>query len=99
MFKPLAENPLKTISVCFDGLDFRVPSNISVAAALLMLTDTVRYTPVSASPRGPYCMMGICFDCLVTIDGKSNLQSCQVQVREGMQIESQRGAPEMKTSP
>jgi predicted molibdopterin-dependent oxidoreductase YjgC len=36
-------------------------------------------------------MMGICFDCLVTIDGIANRQSCQVDVAEGMVVQSQHG--------
>jgi predicted molibdopterin-dependent oxidoreductase YjgC len=35
--------------------------------------------------------MGICFDCLITIDSVANRQSCQVEVAEGMVIQSQQG--------
>ena len=48
-----------------------------------------RTTPVTGAPRAPYCMMGVCFDCLVTIDGVGNRQGCLVPVREGMRIETQ----------
>ena len=37
-------------------------------------------------------MMGVCFDCLVVVDGVGNRQGCMVRVREGMRIESQHGA-------
>ncbi|RZV48935.1 MAG: (2Fe-2S)-binding protein, partial [Pseudomonadales bacterium] len=43
-------------------------------------------------PRAPYCMMGVCFECLVEIDGVPNCQSCRVSVKEGMQICRQQGA-------
>ena len=57
----------------------------TVAAALLAAGfDHCRTTPISGAPRAPYCMMGVCFDCLVTIDGIGNRQGCLVQVREGM---------------
>ena len=46
--------------------------------------DHCRTTPVSGAPRAPYCMMGVCFDCLVTIDGVGSRQGCLVPVREGM---------------
>ena len=50
-----------------------------------------RTTGVSGASRGPYCMMGVCFDCLMVIDGVGSRQACLVQVREGMRIETQRG--------
>jgi predicted molibdopterin-dependent oxidoreductase YjgC len=37
-------------------------------------------------------MMGVCFDCLMEIDGVPNRQACQVLVREGMQVRRQEGA-------
>jgi succinate dehydrogenase/fumarate reductase-like Fe-S protein len=40
-------------------------------------------------------MMGICFDCLMTIDGVPNQQACQLEVRENMTIEVQQGAAEL----
>ena len=45
--------------------------------------DVRRATAVSGAPRLPYCMMGVCFDCLVTIDGVGNRQGCLVPVRRG----------------
>lgn len=64
----------------------------TVAAALLALGhDSCRETAVSGVPRGPYCMMGVCFDCLVTVDGVGNRQGCLVRLRPGMQVETQRG--------
>jgi hypothetical protein len=39
-------------------------------------------------------MMGVCFDCLVTIDGVGNRQGCLVRVHPGMAIETQRGKRE-----
>ena len=48
-------------------------------------------TAVLNTPRGPYCLMGVCFDCLVAIDGVGSRQACLVRVREGMRIETQRG--------
>lgn len=81
------------IDVKVDGRTVSVEAGDSVAAALFALgEDACRTTPVSGSPRGPYCMMGVCFDCLVTIDGKANQQACMVPVRPGMCIELQHRA-------
>ena len=68
----------------------------TVAAALLALgRDTCRNTAVSGSPRGPYCMMGVCFDCLVMIDGVGNRQGCLIRLSEGMTVETQAGKREL----
>ena len=65
----------------------------SVAAALLAARETtLRDTPVSGVQRAPYCMMGVCFDCLVEIDGVGNRQACLTPVAEGMRVRRQRGA-------
>ena len=71
----------------------RVPAGETVAAAVLGAgLASVRTTPVSGAPRTPYCLMGVCFDCLMEIDGVPNVQACMTQVREGMRVERQRGA-------
>lgn len=65
----------------------------SVAAALFAAgIDACRNTVVSGSARGPYCMMGVCYDCLVQIDGVANRQACMTPVREGLQVMRQDGA-------
>lgn len=45
-----------------------------------------RHTPVSGQPRAPLCLMGVCFDCLVEVDGMRNMQSCMVPVKAGMRV-------------
>ena len=68
----------------------------SVSAALLASgLDVRRATAVSGARRLPYCMMGVCFDCLVTIDGVGNRQACLVHVRDGMVVEVQHGKREL----
>ena len=64
----------------------------TVAAALLANgVEACRQTLVSGAPRGPYCMMGVCFECLVVIDGIGNRQGCLVPLAQGMRIETQHG--------
>lgn len=45
-----------------------------------------RKHPVDGSPRAAFCMMGVCFECLVEIDGVPNQQACLVKVRGGMSV-------------
>ena len=82
-----------TVTLQFEGRAITVPAGISVAAALLLKgAEPFRTTPVSQSPRAPYCMMGVCFECLVEVDGKPGRQSCLTTVRDGMVIRRQQGA-------
>ncbi|MDO9706939.1 (2Fe-2S)-binding protein [Paracraurococcus lichenis] len=82
-----------TVEVFVDGVALRVPEGASAAAAVLLAdAPLIRETPVSDAPRLPYCMMGVCFDCLAEIDGIPNRQACMVPVAPGMRIAPQRGA-------
>ena len=85
-----------TVGVTIDGRAYTARAGDSVAATLLAAgADHCRTTPVSGAPRAPFCMMGVCFDCLVVVDGVGNRQACMVRVREGMRIETQRGKREL----
>ena len=93
MFKPLQPDARPMVTVIIDDRAVAVPAGLSVAAAMLCAgVDTFRTTPVSGAPRGPYCLMGACFDCLVVIDGVQNRQACMVDVVDGMHIRRQQGA-------
>ena len=81
------------VTIEFDGAPFSVPSGLTVAAALLAAgARATRTTPSGHAPRGPYCMMGVCFECLVEIDGVASRQACVTPVRDGMRVRSQHGA-------
>lgn len=82
-----------TVAITFDGIPMRVDIELTVAAALLSHgISTLRTSVVGDRPRAPYCLMGVCFECLVTIDGIQNRQACMTVVRDGMAISSQSGA-------
>ena len=55
-----------------------------------------RTTAVDGRARGPFCMMGVCFDCLVEIDGLANCQACMTEVQAGMRIKRQQGANDIR---
>lgn len=95
MFRRLPEAGA-AVAVTVDGRPVEAREGDSVAAAMLVAGVThCRITPVGGGPRAPYCMMGACFDCLVTIDGVGNRQGCLTAVREAMAIETQRGKREL----
>ena len=72
------------VSVSLDGQALDLPEGANLAAALLGAGVTVfRATPVSGAPRGPFCMMGACFDCLIEVGGVTR-QACMMQVSDGL---------------
>lgn len=102
LFQPIISEvrATRTVSLTFNDQPLNVPADMSVAAALLMSgINRFRATPVSESPRAPYCMMGVCFECLVDIDGVPNRQSCLIEVADGMRIRSQEGARDLIYQP
>lgn len=85
------EFPRHTIE--FDGRVLSLPGGVSLAAALLASgVRSTRTTPVGGRPRAPYCLMGVCFECLVEVDGVPNCQACMITVRDGMRVRTQDGA-------
>jgi NADH dehydrogenase/NADH:ubiquinone oxidoreductase subunit G len=98
MFQRLPEAPRQVLTILVDGKPVECRDGDSVAAALFAAGYTAcRTTAVSGAARGPYCMMGVCYDCLVAIDGGANQQACMVKVRAGMRVERQQGAREVRS--
>ena len=74
------------VPVRFEGETLMLPRGDNLAGALLVAgVMPFRHSPVSGAPRGPFCMMGACYDCLVEIDGTTR-QACMMQVSENMEI-------------
>ncbi len=82
----------RTISFTFDGQKMEAYEGETVAAALLASgCRSLRHTSRRGEPRGMFCGMGACFDCLMQIDGRPNVQACITPVRHGMCVETQQG--------
>jgi hypothetical protein len=95
MFRTRPDHRPETVQVYVEGRSLNVPNGISAAAAVLLAgLPAIRETPVSGGLRLPWCMMGVCFDCLAEIDGVPNRQACMVTVEAGMRIGRQHGARE-----
>lgn len=77
------------ITIIVDGESLKVAAGQSVAAALLRHRGpALRRSVRLGEPRGLFCGMGICHECLVTIDGVSSLRACVTGVRHNMKIET-----------
>ncbi|QRG78576.1 (2Fe-2S)-binding protein [Citrobacter sp. R56] len=77
---------MKIITLFIDGLPCQVPVGISVAAALAMSGNPVTRRSVHDSPRAPFCGMGVCQECRVTVNGLRVL-ACQTECQPEMKIE------------
>jgi aerobic-type carbon monoxide dehydrogenase small subunit (CoxS/CutS family) len=78
--------PRQPLTILVDGEPVQAFAGESVATVLLAQgRRTFRHTEHGA-PRGLFCGMGICFDCLVTVDGVENVRACMTPVAEGMVI-------------
>ena len=86
MFRKLHKNS-ETIKILFEGSSLDAVEGQTVAAALLSEGHLFfRNSEISGQPRAPYCMMGVCYECMLEIDGQSSQQACLIPVREGMKI-------------
>lgn len=93
LFKTLPRAANGTVRIFIDGMPYQVPRGLNVAAALLANGPLAcRTTVVSGAERAPFCMMGVCFDCLVEIDGVPNRQGCMTTVQDGMRVRRMQGA-------
>ena len=92
MFRRLPD-PAAIVTFDFEGTAFEARAGDSVAAALLANgVLAFRTTPVSGAPRGPWCLIGECHECLVEIDGEPNRQACMIEAQAGMRVRRQHGA-------
>jgi hypothetical protein len=81
------------IEFTFDGEKIDAITGQSVAAALLAANQrTFRKTRFNNNERGVFCGIGVCFDCLVVIDGITNQRACLIEAKPGMKVQTQVGS-------
>lgn len=92
MFAPVGP-VAASLTVFLDDQPIPARPGETIAACLLRAgAEHFRTTPISGSPRLPFCMIGHCFECLVEIDGAGNRQACLTLVEPGMRVRRQNGA-------
>jgi aerobic-type carbon monoxide dehydrogenase small subunit (CoxS/CutS family) len=81
------------IEFTFDGESISAITGQSVAAALLAANQrALRKTRFNNNERGVFCGIGVCFDCLVVIDGITNQRACLIEAKPGMKVQTQVGS-------
>ena len=89
MFKSTMPEKGRIVHLQFDGEAITAFYGDTLAAVLLRAGKVEFRTAAKNDPRGPYCMMGVCFECLVEINGRPNQQACQITVYDGMIVQRQ----------
>ncbi|KNE83855.1 MULTISPECIES: (2Fe-2S)-binding protein [Streptomyces] len=81
--------------IIVDGRPLAFIEGQTVAAALVAAGRVAwRTTRIGHRPRGVFCGIGVCFDCLVTIDGAGGQRACLVPARAGMTVTTGEGDDE-----
>ncbi len=82
------------VEFLLDGEVLLAYAGETIAGALTAAGRRVlRHSDKTGSPRGVFCNIGICFECLVTVEGMGRVRSCMVEVQPGMRVRlTQRGA-------
>ena len=95
----IAEHPIlgkyergRKVKFYFDGKEMEGYENEPIAAALLAAgVTTHRHTRRKGTPRGIFCAIGRCTDCVMIVDGEINVRTCITPLKEGMQVQTQYG--------
>ncbi|MFJ8086479.1 (2Fe-2S)-binding protein [Streptomyces sp. NPDC096205] len=84
--------PESGFEITFDGRPLAALPGQSVAAVLWAAGVLAwRTTRVGGRPRGAFCGIGHCYDCLLTVNGRPNLRACLVPARPGDAVTTQEG--------
>jgi len=78
--------------ILVDGVELMAREGETIAATLLAYgVRAFRKTEKFREPRGIFCGIGQCTDCIMTVDGKANVRTCVTRVKPGMVVETQVG--------
>ncbi|HBC26794.1 MAG TPA: dehydrogenase [Ruminococcaceae bacterium] len=89
----------RQVTFSLDGKPMQGYEGEPIAAALLAAGVRVhRYTTKARQPRGIFCAIGRCTDCVMVVDGKPNVRTCVTPLKEGMRVQTQVGISAKKES-
>lgn len=88
----LGDGKPETVTITIDGKEYKAIEGEVIAAVMLANGLMIhRYTTKKEKPRGVYCGIGQCTDCVMTVNGVPNVRTCITPVEEGMVVETQKG--------
>lgn len=74
------------VHATFEGEPIAAPAGASIAAALIASDRIAWRRTRKGAARGLFCGIGVCFDCLVEVDGENGQRACMIALREGMRV-------------
>ena len=74
------------VTIYIDDKPFMATVGEPVANVLLNEGYSSVHTAPNGKPRGPYCMMGVCFDCMITLQDGRVEQACQIYAEDGIRL-------------
>ena len=87
----------KAVTIYYNGRPLPAYEGEPVAAALMAAgIRSMRTTARLHEPRGVFCAIGRCTDCMMIVDGLPNTRTCVTMVRDGMRVERQEGLASLK---
>jgi predicted molibdopterin-dependent oxidoreductase YjgC len=95
---PFSDDPIRpaspaSVSIQFDGAPIEGVAGQSIAGVVLASGPLAfRRTSVSGKPRGVFCGIGVCFDCLVEVNGDRDVRACQRRAVDGDVVITQHDA-------
>ena len=82
----------KEVTILVDGKKIKAYEDETIASAILASgIKTLRYTSAKHEPRGIFCAIGQCTDCVMEVNGKPNVRTCVTPVEDNMVIHTQKG--------
>lgn len=85
MFRSI-QHDQKTLTVFVNDKPCTATVGEMMASVLLRENITATHRSPQGQPRGPYCMMGVCYDCMITLEDGRNEQACLTPAQEGLKI-------------
>ncbi|MEZ0577493.1 (2Fe-2S)-binding protein [Nocardioides sp. MH1] len=87
---PVLPGPSSPVTLTFEGRSLEGVRGQTVAVVLLAHgTRSWRTSAVAREPRGAFCGIGVCFECVVTVDGERDVRACLRRVEGGEHVERQ----------
>ena len=81
------------VTISFEGQQIEAEDGETLAAALLAAgVSGFRQATEDDTKRGPYCMIGNCFECMVEIEDHGSRQACRERVRDGLVVRRHQGS-------
>ena len=82
---------MKRLRISIDGAPLEVAPGTTVAAAMVEAGLTAfHHSPRLGHPRGMFCGMGVCFACLLSVNGRPDVRACLIEVTDDMVVETRR---------